>query len=152
MTPHEAWTGQKPSMSNLRIFGCCAYVHVPAKRRSKLGAKATRCVFIGYPPESKAYLLWNPQTGTILVSRDVHFVDDQLGIPPTGVDGGGNDQQSLTTSSIHFMSRDEQKHDRKEQRLDDSDSTYVDEDEEQKYHESDSASAADNDFDNSEPS
>ena len=63
MTPFETWTGQKPSLSNLRVFGCCAYVHVLAKNRSKLGAKAVRCVFIGYPAESKAYLLWNPQTG-----------------------------------------------------------------------------------------
>jgi hypothetical protein len=66
MTPFEAWTGQKPSLSNLRVFGCCAYVHVLAKNRSKLGAKAIRCVFIGYPAESKAYLLWNSQTGKLL--------------------------------------------------------------------------------------
>ena len=28
-TPHEVWTGKKPSLSHLRVFGCDAYVHVP---------------------------------------------------------------------------------------------------------------------------
>ena len=28
-TPHEVWTGRKPFLSHLRVFGCHAYVHVP---------------------------------------------------------------------------------------------------------------------------
>jgi hypothetical protein len=28
-TPHEVWTGKKPSLENLRVFGCDVYVHVP---------------------------------------------------------------------------------------------------------------------------
>ena len=28
-TPYEAWTGSKPNVSHLRIFGCDAYAHVP---------------------------------------------------------------------------------------------------------------------------
>jgi len=27
-TPQEVWTGKKPSLSHLRVFGCDAYVHV----------------------------------------------------------------------------------------------------------------------------
>ena len=27
-TPHEVWTGKKPSLSHLRVFGCDAYVHL----------------------------------------------------------------------------------------------------------------------------
>jgi len=29
MTPFEAWTGEKPNIQHLRIFGCAAYAHVP---------------------------------------------------------------------------------------------------------------------------
>ena len=29
MTPYEAWTGEKPKVDHLRIFGCQAFVHVP---------------------------------------------------------------------------------------------------------------------------
>lgn len=31
-TPQEVWTGKKPSLSHLRVFGCDEYVHVPKKK------------------------------------------------------------------------------------------------------------------------
>lgn len=31
-TPQEVWTGEKPSLSHLRVFGCDAYVHVPKEK------------------------------------------------------------------------------------------------------------------------
>ena len=39
-TPHEVWTGKKPSLSHLRVFGCDAYVHVPKEKRTKLDNKS----------------------------------------------------------------------------------------------------------------
>ena len=47
-TPHEVWTGKKPSLSHLRVFGCDAYVHVAKEKRTKLDNKSERCIFIGY--------------------------------------------------------------------------------------------------------
>ena len=38
-TPYEAWTGNKPNVNHIRIFGCDAYAHVPKDERSKLGSK-----------------------------------------------------------------------------------------------------------------
>ncbi|KAG8862657.1 hypothetical protein FRB97_005528, partial [Tulasnella sp. 331] len=32
-TPHEAFYGKKPDLSMLRVFGCCAYVHIQKKHR-----------------------------------------------------------------------------------------------------------------------
>jgi hypothetical protein len=29
VTPYERWYGKKPDVSNLRVFGCTAYAHVP---------------------------------------------------------------------------------------------------------------------------
>jgi len=34
-TPEEAWSGNKPDVSRLRVFGCRAFVHVPDERRTK---------------------------------------------------------------------------------------------------------------------
>ena len=48
MTPEERYTGRKPDISHLKIFGCIAYVHVPDELRSKLDPKAEKCIFIGY--------------------------------------------------------------------------------------------------------
>ena len=31
MTPQEAWTGTKPQVDHLRVFGCQAFVHVPKR-------------------------------------------------------------------------------------------------------------------------
>jgi hypothetical protein len=59
-TPHEVWSGKKPSLQHLRVFGCDAYVHVPKENRSKLDNKAEKCIFIGYKYGVKGYNLWNP--------------------------------------------------------------------------------------------
>ena len=37
---HEVWSGKKPSLQHLRVFGCDAYVHVPKENRNKLDNKA----------------------------------------------------------------------------------------------------------------
>jgi hypothetical protein len=29
ITPEEAWSGRKPNLSHLRIFGCVCYAHIP---------------------------------------------------------------------------------------------------------------------------
>ena len=50
-TPYEAWTGNKPIVSHLRIFGCDAYIHVPRDERSKLDSKTRRSISFGYGQE-----------------------------------------------------------------------------------------------------
>ncbi len=56
-TPQEAWSGRKPDVSHLRIFGCKAFAHVPDKKRTKLESKSMPCVFLGYYEGTKAYRL-----------------------------------------------------------------------------------------------
>ena len=69
--PHEVWTGKKPSLEHLRVFGCDAYVHVPKKNKSKLDNKSEKCIFIGYKYCMKGYKIWNPETKKVVYSRDV---------------------------------------------------------------------------------
>ena len=57
MTPHEVWFGNKPSHSNIKVFGCDAFVHVPKEKRSKLDKKEVKCIFIGYKEGMKGYKL-----------------------------------------------------------------------------------------------
>ncbi|KAE8666438.1 Phospholipase D delta [Hibiscus syriacus] len=73
MTPNEAWSGQKPGVGHLKIFGCIAYAHVPEQTRKKLDDRGEKCIFIGYDERSKAYRLYNPLTKKIIISRDVEF-------------------------------------------------------------------------------
>ena len=72
-TPQEVWTGKKPSLSHLRVFGCDAYVHVPKEKRTKLDSKSEKCAFIGYKDGLKGYKTWNPVTRKVVYSRDVVF-------------------------------------------------------------------------------
>jgi hypothetical protein len=69
--PHEVWTGKKPSLGNIRVFGCDSYVHVPKENRSKLDNKVEKCIFIGYKDGVKGYKIWNPETKKTVYSRDV---------------------------------------------------------------------------------
>ena len=73
MTPEEAWSGRKPNVEHLRIFGCIAYAHIPDEKRKKLDDKGVKCIFLGYSDVSKAYKLFDPITEKIIISRDVIF-------------------------------------------------------------------------------
>jgi hypothetical protein len=79
MTPYEAWTGNKPSLAGLRVFGCLAWVHIPKANRRKLDNKARVCVFVGYSMQSKAYLCYDRARNTVITSRDVEFAEHVSG-------------------------------------------------------------------------
>ena len=65
-TSHEVWTGKKPSLSHLRVFGCDAYIHVPKEKRTKLDNKSKRCIFTRYKDGLKGYKLWNLETRKVV--------------------------------------------------------------------------------------
>ena len=67
-TLEECFYGRKPSLQHLKVFGCLAYVHVPAEVRSKLDPKAEKCIFVGYSEEQKGYRCYNPLTKKIVTS------------------------------------------------------------------------------------
>jgi hypothetical protein len=48
MMPEEIFTGNKPSIANLCIFGCKADTHIPKEKRCKLDVKTLECIYIGY--------------------------------------------------------------------------------------------------------
>ncbi|KAH7849584.1 hypothetical protein Vadar_019987 [Vaccinium darrowii] len=55
--PQEVWSGKPVNLSDLRIFGCPAYVHVPDKERSKLDPKSRKCIFLG---------IWGPREKSVV--------------------------------------------------------------------------------------
>jgi len=75
MIPKEEYSGKKPDLSHLKVFGCIAYayVHVLDELQTKLDPKAGKCVFIGYSHEQKRYRCYNPITRKMKVSKDVVF-------------------------------------------------------------------------------
>ena len=71
ITPFEAWSGTKPDVSFLRIFGCSAYAHVPKAERHKLDSKTRKCVLLGYGANRKGYHLYDLERMKVIHSRDV---------------------------------------------------------------------------------
>ena len=72
-TPEEVWSGKKPDLSSLKIFGCICYVHIPQELRTKLDAKSEKCIFVGYSLDQKGFRCYNPVTRELLVNQDVIF-------------------------------------------------------------------------------
>ena len=69
------FSGEKPEVSHLRIFGCPIYIHVPKEKRSKLEPLGRKGIFIGYSESSKAYRVYILGFRKIETSRDVTLDD-----------------------------------------------------------------------------
>jgi hypothetical protein len=70
ITPYECLFEKKPDVSNLRVFGCVTYVHIPDNQRKKLDAKSRKSIFMGYPEGVKGYKLYDPVSRKFLRSRN----------------------------------------------------------------------------------
>ena len=68
-TPHEVWTGKKPSLSHLRVFVCDGYVHVPNGKRTKLDNKSERCIFIGYKDGLRVTCFGTQKQGRLCIAN-----------------------------------------------------------------------------------
>ncbi|PIK61473.1 hypothetical protein BSL78_01598 [Apostichopus japonicus] len=71
-TPYEAFTGIRPNVGNMHIFGslCYAYTH----DTKKLDPKATQGVFVGYDTKSPAYLVFYPDADKVQRVRLIKIV------------------------------------------------------------------------------
>ncbi|KAK0605321.1 hypothetical protein LWI29_025463 [Acer saccharum] len=72
-TPHELWTGRKPSLQHLRIFGCP--VHVLKGKTEKMESCSETCIFVGYPKETKGYYFYSPSYLKVFVSTNAKFLE-----------------------------------------------------------------------------
>ena len=73
-TPRELWTGRKPSLSHLKIWGCPA--HVLRSGPNKLEARSKLVHFVGYPKGTKGYQFYNSQEHTIIVCTHAVFLEE----------------------------------------------------------------------------
>ena len=76
-TPLEAFSGQKPQLGHLRIFGCLTYSQVPKEKRTKLDPTAEKGIFVGYSDTSKAFRIYIPALRRVVLRRDVKFEEEK---------------------------------------------------------------------------
>lgn len=83
--PYELWTGRKPDLSHIRVFGSTAMIHIPKIKRTKWDQKAEQCILLGYADNTKGYRLYNPKKKTIITSRDVVIMENNTNLNMTHV-------------------------------------------------------------------
>ena len=79
VTPFELWTGAKPNLSMLRVWGCLAYV-MREGHRQKLEPKADMMVYVGPDSSAKCWRFYDPVTLRIKRSRNAVFDELNCGI------------------------------------------------------------------------
>jgi transposase InsO family protein len=75
-TSEEMFTGKKPEVSHLKIFGRPVFIHIPKEKRNKLDPSRKKGIFVGYCEVSKAFRIYIPGQHHIEISRDVTFDED----------------------------------------------------------------------------
>ncbi len=75
-TPYEIWNGKRPNLSFMRIWGCEAYVKKVVS--DKLAPKSQKCIFVGYPKETKGYYFYNQADNKVFVARNGTFLEKEF--------------------------------------------------------------------------
>jgi len=84
-TPYELFTGTKPDVSHLRIFGSTCYVLTPPPKRSgKLTPTSTKGAFVGYTSTAANYKVYIPGRRSIVITHDVRFDEPKGALETVG--------------------------------------------------------------------
>ncbi|KAK1641683.1 hypothetical protein QYE76_059488 [Lolium multiflorum] len=75
-TPYELLIGNKPNVMYILVFGCQCLVKDNKGKLGKFETRTIECTFVGYVENSHAYRYYNKSSGTIEVSCDVVFLED----------------------------------------------------------------------------
>ncbi|KAL8166106.1 hypothetical protein V2J09_007605 [Rumex salicifolius] len=94
-TPYDLWTGRKPSLRHLRVWGCPAEVRLYNPYEKKLDPRTVSGAFIGYPDKSKGYIFYCPNHNTRIVETDnARFIEN-------GQTSGSNVPRKVDIQEIH---------------------------------------------------
>ena len=77
-TPYEMLYGTLPTYDNLRVFGTLCFARRISRGKDKFDPRSIRCVFLGYPMGKKGWTVYDLETETMFVSRDVVFHEDRF--------------------------------------------------------------------------
>jgi hypothetical protein len=81
---YYAWTNSKPDVSHLRVFGSIAYANIPKK---VCGGKLELII---YWADETGYCLEDLESGNLITSRDVRFLEDEWPTDLAVVEGSGS--------------------------------------------------------------
>ncbi|KAK9055092.1 hypothetical protein SSX86_026172 [Deinandra increscens subsp. villosa] len=77
-TPFEMLFNRKPDYDHMRVFGCLAYFRNNETRGDKFEVRGRPGVFLGYPPGTKGYKIYDIENKKIIISRDARFFESEF--------------------------------------------------------------------------
>lgn len=103
LTLYQAWYGTKPAMHFLLVFDCMARVKVTKPNAGKLEDKT---MLIGYEEGSKAYMMFDPATNHMHVTRGTVF---EKGTTRDWSSSDNNDTREIepSTNQCEFVVEDD---------------------------------------------
>ncbi|GJW00968.1 retrovirus-related pol polyprotein from transposon TNT 1-94 [Tanacetum coccineum] len=81
-TPFELFKGKKPSLEYFKVFGSKCFILNTKDYLTKFDPKSTKGIFLGYSPNSKAYVVLNRETMRVKESLNVKFDESPLPTTP----------------------------------------------------------------------
>lgn len=94
-TPIELFTGHKPDLSHIRVFGSRVFSLIPKEKRQKWDSKAEEGVLIGYHGNKAGYRILDPHTDKVWVSRSVEIIETT--VKPEGTSKRKDDSSTTLT-------------------------------------------------------
>ena len=78
-TPHEEMTGREPSIVNVGVFGCDAYVHQDRTQRdTTFSRKAEPAIYLGHSGRENCPVVRMLRSGKVITAKDVVFNEDSF--------------------------------------------------------------------------
>lgn len=74
-TPVEIFSGRKPSVRDLRIFGSTVFVKDNSSNFGKLDVHSEECILLSYDDRAKGYRCFQPSKRRVLVPQDLRMIE-----------------------------------------------------------------------------
>ena len=68
-TAYEAYTGTKPSLKKVKVFGCDAHYYVHDEDRNKMDNKMRPCIHLGWSIDKHSYIVLDPALNKVVISK-----------------------------------------------------------------------------------
>jgi len=81
ITPYQAYTGRKPDIRHLRIFGSPVVSRLPGRRPAKLDSHTSGGIFLGFTSTSKNIYYRDSETKRVKIATHVTFDEAGYTIP-----------------------------------------------------------------------
>ena len=70
--------GSKPSLKDIRIFGCSGFAQVPVEKRRKWDATSRRAIFMGYDEQTLGVLVMDAETRRLFSTTSFKADEDEF--------------------------------------------------------------------------